>query len=141
MDPILQIFLSWQFLIFCVAIIAVVFIIRKIAEYGLANWAPIMKETKLWNDLILPILPVVVGFLGGLAIKSYPYPYGLTNTVSRCIFGLGAGLLSTLLYKVLALLIQQKIAGLMTPTASNTRPATTTPTAEGKMGAGTVDPQ
>src|SRR5574337_363255 len=98
MDPILQTFINWQFLIFGIAVVAVVFVIRKVAEYLLANWKPAAKESKLWNDLVLPILPIAVGSIGALIFKHYPYPDGLTSGGSRFIFGLVAGLLSTVLY-------------------------------------------
>lgn len=110
MDPILQTFLSWQFLIFGVGVVAVVFVLRKIGEYGLANWKPLMKESKLWNDLLMPILPIIVGALGALAIRSYPYPNNLTSGGSRFVFGLGAGLLSTVLYRLITALISQRIS-------------------------------
>jgi hypothetical protein len=109
MDPILQVFLSWQFIIFAVAIMAVVHVIRMFAEYGLSNWKPLMKESKLWNDLIMPILPIVVGVLGALVIKSYPYPNNLTATGSRFIFGLGAGMLASTLFRFVMASINQKI--------------------------------
>lgn len=109
MDPILQIFLSWQFLIFGVGVCAVVFVLRKVAEYSLANWKPLMKESKLWNELLMPISPIFVGVIGALAIRSYPYPNNLTSGGSRFIFGLGAGLLSTVLYRLITAVIGQRI--------------------------------
>lgn len=47
MDTILQTLFSWQFLIFGSAIAAVMFVIRKIIEYAMANWSPLAKESKL----------------------------------------------------------------------------------------------
>lgn len=75
----------------------------------MANWAPAAKESKLWNELLLPILPVVLGSVGALVFKTYPYPDNLTTSGSRFIFGLVAGLLSTLFYRVIKALLVQKI--------------------------------
>lgn len=108
MDPILQTLLSWQFVIFSMAIAAVMFVFRTLAEYAISNWKPAAKESKLWNDLLLPILPVVLGPTAAVLIKAFPYPDGLVTGSSRFIFGLVAGLLSTLLYRVFKALLLQK---------------------------------
>jgi len=108
MDPILQTLLSWQFVIFSMAIAAVMFVLRTLAEYAMSNWASAAKESKLWNDLLLPILPVIVGPAAAVLIKAFPYPDCLTTSSSRFIFGLVAGLLSTLLYRVFKALLLQK---------------------------------
>jgi hypothetical protein len=111
MDPILQTLFSWQFVLFGMSVAAVMFVIRKIVEYLISTRTDLAKNSKLWNDLILPILPVVLGAVGALTIKQYPYPYGLTTNASRFIFGLVAGLLSTLLYRVFKALLFQKNDG------------------------------
>lgn len=108
MDPILQTLLSWQFVIFSMSIAAIMFVLRTLAEYLMTNWKEAAKESKLWTDLLLPILPVVLGAGGAVLIKTFPYPDGLTTTSSRFIFGLVAGLLSTLLYRVFKALLIQK---------------------------------
>ncbi len=125
MDPILQTLLSWQFMLFGLAIAAVVFIVRTIVEYLIENYTPFAKETKLWNDLILPLLPVFLGPIGACLVKKFPYPDGLTDTDSRVIFGLVAGLLSTLLYRVVKALLLQKLD---TSSAAAPAPALPAPT-------------
>lgn len=113
MDPILQTLLSWQFVIFSMAIASIIFVIRKVAEYLMDNYASAAKESKLWNELILPILPVFLGSFGAYFFKSYPYPNGLTSSGSRIVFGLVAGLLSTLLYRVIKALLGQKMTAMV----------------------------
>jgi DMSO reductase anchor subunit len=103
---ILTVFLSWQFLIFCLAVFGVTFVIRTIVEYIIKQ---VVKTSSLWNDMVLPILPIVIGTIMGLFLKAFPYPEGLTNKDSRIIFGLVAGLLSTLLYRMIKTLIIKKI--------------------------------
>lgn len=110
MDPILQTLLSWQFIIFGLAISAIMFVLRKIVEYAMAHWAQAAKESGLWTDLLLPISPVVLGATFAVIFKHFPYPDGLTTGSSRFVFGLVAGLLSTLIYRVVNSLLGQKIS-------------------------------
>ena len=95
MDPTLQTLFSWQFLIFGLAVAALVFVIRTVVEFF-----DTAKKSKLWNALVLPILPVILGGVIGRFFISFPYPDGLTHKWDRVVFGLVAGLLSTLLYRL-----------------------------------------
>lgn len=109
MDTLLQTLFSWQFVLFSLAIAAVMFVFRTSVEYALTAWKASVKESKFWTDLILPILPVILGGLGGILFKNYPYPNDLKTIGDRFIFGAVAGLLSTLLYRVLKALMVQKL--------------------------------
>lgn len=126
MDPILQTLFSWQFVVFGLAIAAIVFVLRKIAEYILSAYNLNSKESKLWQDLILPILPVVLGAVAGFLFTTYPYPDGLTTSGSRVIFGLVAGLLSTLFYRLIKSLLMQKITSAIQSVTNTTAVTTTT---------------
>lgn len=108
MDTIFQALFSWQFLLFCLAIAAVLFVIRRVAEYAMANWKSAAKESKVWKELILPILPVFLGPVAAFFAKQYPYPDGLTSNSARVAFGLVAGLLSGLVYRVLKSMLTYK---------------------------------
>lgn len=111
MDTMLQALLSWQFLLFCLALAAVTFVVRKIAEYVLDNPSvPASKSSKLWQALILPIMPVVLGSVGGYFADKYPYPEGLGMSSGRIVFGLVAGLLSGLVYRVINSFLSSKIS-------------------------------
>lgn len=112
MDSILQMLLSWQFIVFGLAVAAIIFVLRQSIEYALNHWLKInvkSKKYKIWSDLILPILPVLIGGLGGFIIKNYPYPSGLASISGRIAFGLVAGLMSGLLYRVIKSLLFSKI--------------------------------
>ncbi len=104
MDP-LSMFLSWQFLLFCVAAFGITSVIRTVVEYIIKR---VLKESGLWRDMILPILPVIVGGLMGWILKSFPYPESLANKDFRVVFGISAGLLCTLVYRVIVALINKK---------------------------------
>ena len=112
MDPILTMLITWQFVVFGLAIAALIFVIRKLAEFLLLDWFKVSQKSKilkLWNDLMLPILPVLVGGLCGFLFKTYPYPNQLSSNGGRIIFVLVAGLMSGLLYRVIKSLLFSKI--------------------------------
>jgi hypothetical protein len=121
MDTVLQALLSWQFVLFALAIAALTFVIRKVVEFALDNPSiPTGKMTKtdrLWTELLLPILPVVLGAVAGLLAKKYPFPDGLTNPSARIAFGLVAGLLSGLVYRVIKGTLAGKIAAVVNAAA------------------------
>lgn len=110
MDSIFQAFLNFQFLFFCIAIGAVVFILRIVAEYMMANWASAAKESKLWRDLILPILPILLGQFGAFFFKSYPYPEGFNSNGGRVVFGLVAGFSSGLIVRLYRSFLSSKVS-------------------------------
>lgn len=129
MDPILQVLLSWQFILFSLAVAAVMYVFRIVVEYVMVSLKIDPKKPQWWNDLVLPILPVFIGVFGADFITSFPYPNGLTTKGDRIVFGLVAGLLSTLVYRVFKALLYQKIQGLVQslPGATNPTPATLPP--------------
>ncbi len=125
MDPILQTLLSWQFILFGLAISAVMFVIKTAVEYAMANWTAAAKESKLWNNLIQPILPILLGGAVGAVFRKFPYPDGLTLRWDRIMFGVVAGLLSTFMYRVIKGLLAQKIGSALS-SGSDTTVTTTT---------------
>lgn len=113
MDDLLRIFLSWQFMIFCLGLAALGFIFRKIIEYAILDnpHMPGSKHSMIWRSVILPIAPVVSGAVAGYFAKNYPYPEGLgASEYGRISFGLVAGLLSGLVYRVVTELLKSKMA-------------------------------
>lgn len=59
MENALQALLSWQFVLFCLGVFAITFMVRKVAEYILDNpKVPMSKASKLWTELLLPIAPL-----------------------------------------------------------------------------------
>lgn len=119
MDTIFQAVLSWQFILFALSIAALTFVVRSVVEYCLDNpkipTGSVTKQSKLWTELLLPILPVVSGAVIGFFATAYPFPDGLTTSSGRVAFGLVAGLLSGLLYRVIKGTLISKISG-TTPT-------------------------
>ncbi|CAB4196487.1 hypothetical protein UFOVP1290_7 [uncultured Caudovirales phage] len=105
----LQALLSWQFILFGLCVFAVVFILRTIMEYMLRNFKVVAKKSRLWNELMLPIAPPIIGVVMSMFGKSLPYPENLTTFGGKIEFGLVAGLLSGLIYRVVKSFIASKI--------------------------------
>lgn len=106
MDQLLITFLTWQFLLFCLSLAAVIEVLRRFVEY----YEKDVKDLKMWNELILPSLPVFMGGFLGAVLKAFPYPEGFATIGPRILFGLVAGLLSTYVYRALKAFIRGFIA-------------------------------
>ena len=129
MDPILQVLLSWQFVLFGLAIAAIVYVFRLVVQYVVSLLKKDLSTSKLWNELLLPILPIVIGVVAALLLKSFPYPgftsdaHGVVIRGDRIIFGLVTGLFSTVMYRMIKSMLYQKlqdvVQNLKLPTGSS----------------------
>ena len=109
MDTALQALLSWQFILFCLALTSVTYVVRLVVDYILNSYKIDAKSCHLWVELILPILPLTLGCLGALLAKKYPYPVEIISASGRVAFGLCAGLLSGLVWRVVKSTIGAKL--------------------------------
>jgi hypothetical protein len=117
--------LSWHFLLFCLSIYAIIFVFRTIIEY----FFPHFTEGHLWNNLILLVLPPVVGGVLAYYATQYAYPSQLSNLTNRLMFGGTAGLFSSFIYRVLKAQLKSTIQGYLTgilPTGMAPTSASTT---------------
>lgn len=99
--------LSWQFILFSLGIFVAVWVVRTVVEYIFSN----ADGNKLWEKLILPLMPVVTGAVVGYFAKGYAYPDGLSSVSGRLFFGSVAGMFSSLMYQVVKGLLKDKIQG------------------------------
>ena len=99
MDTAFETILSYQFLLFCLAISALTYVIRLIVEYCFSVKNIVPKDNHAWNELILPILPIVLGCVSALLAKKYPFPDQITSYSGRAVFGLVAGSFSTIVWR------------------------------------------
>lgn len=104
MDNVLQALLSWQFVFFALAIAAMTFVLKKVVEFAIDNQSiptgSMTKENRFWKELVLPISPVVMGAGAGFLAKMYPFPEGIESASARLAFGMVAGFLSGLVYRI-----------------------------------------
>lgn len=118
MDPILQVLLSWQFVLYGLAVAMIMYILRQVVEYlaEVLHWD--LASSKLWNELVLPLAPILLGVVGVLILKKFPYPgfapdaNGIVPRGERIIFGLVSGGFSTIMYRVIKSLLYQKAIGI-----------------------------
>jgi hypothetical protein len=111
MDSILQSLLSLSFLFSCLAIAAITAGVKHTVQWFLDQpWVPTSSASKVWKELILPILPPVLGGLICFLNSAYPYPEGFDSSSARAVFGIASGLLSGLVYRVIKSILSGKIS-------------------------------
>jgi hypothetical protein len=108
MDP-LTVVTSWQFVLFGLAIASVMYVLRIVVEYFMELGHIDPDKNKLWNKVMLPILPVIIGAIWATHLRAFPYPDNMVSRPDRLIFGLVAGLLSGLIYRVVKAVLYQKV--------------------------------
>jgi hypothetical protein len=108
MESGLSALLSFQFVLFSLGIFTIVWVIRTIVEYVLPN----ADGNKLWEKLILPLMPPVIGTVVGLFATKYAYPDGLTTLSDRLFFGSVAGMFSSCVYQVAKGMLKDKLQSL-----------------------------
>ena len=112
MDPI-QVLWSWQLITFSLSVVAMVFVLKTVCEYTISAITKTdPQNSKIWNDMILPILPILMGMIGGFLFIGFPYPDGLVSPSGRFIFGSVSGLLSTTVYRYIKAAIAAKSSSL-----------------------------
>ena len=101
----LSLLISFPFLLMSLMIAAVTYVIRNGLE---AIWQ--LEEKKLWNNTILPCLPIIIGLMFGLIFIHFPYPVLIGVSLSgRLCFGAVAGLVSSKVYRVVNSLLEKEI--------------------------------
>lgn len=119
MDPILQVLLSWQFVLFGLAIAAIIYVFRLLVQYFASLAKKDLTTSNLWNNLVLPIAPILIGVTAALLFKKFPYPGFVADATGafargdRIIFGLVTGLFSTVMYRIIKSMLYQKLSGLL----------------------------
>lgn len=112
MDTALQALISWQFVLFCLAVTSFTYVVRTVADYILKYKGINPKACTIWVDLFLPILPIILGSVGAVLAKQYPYPLEIHSGSGRFVFGLCAGLLSGLVWRIVKATLTAKLNGL-----------------------------
>lgn len=93
----IAVLLTWQFALMSLGVVVLTTIVRTIVEYARPQW----RAVRLYQDLALPLLPLVTGAALALCLATFPYPAGLTSWADRMLFGAVAGLCSGFAYRCL----------------------------------------
>jgi hypothetical protein len=97
-------------LVFAMIVNIISGIVRKIVEVV----SPSLKDygftkSRVWRELVLPILPVLIGAALASCVDSFPYPSTFAAPlVMRAIYGALAGFFSTWAYRIVKTLAQRK---------------------------------
>lgn len=99
MDDILSIIVSWQFVLLCVGIFAVIQFIRIIVEF----FIPSAINARWWRSLCLPLFPLILGAIIGFFANKYKFefPAPLITVPEKFMFCVGAGALSATVVRVI----------------------------------------
>ena len=133
MDPLA--FLSWQFVMFSLFVATIMYVLRTVLE----SIFPKLATYQLLNSLFLMVLPVFIGAGLGDALKMYPYATGFTTTVTHVGYGAVAGLLSTILFKVIKELLVGKVTAIVGGALTAVGVTTTTTTVAAPQSPGPND--
>jgi hypothetical protein len=96
-------FFSWQFLLFALALVAITQGVRTTVEFFSPN-------NHVWEDLILPNLPMVLGAILAITCAKYAFPVEIVSLSSKAIFGAVAGLLSGHAFRMMKAALASKFA-------------------------------
>ena len=105
--------LTWQTLVFTLAIFIFSFLLRRTLEVlfpTLSRGTPLSMAQRVWEELLLPSTPVLVGALMGGLLKNWLYPPALVTTGQHIIYGVVCGFFSGYAYKILKSLLTQKFS-------------------------------
>lgn len=115
MDSVFEALFSWQFILFCLGVAAITFIFRKGVEFFVLDSPKVKADrtSKFWREFVLPVFPIIFGTLAAFFAKQYPYPADLNITSGRLAFGLVAGMLSSIIYKLIKGFLGNKLTDLV----------------------------
>lgn len=105
--------LTWNTLVFSMAIFIFSLFLRRTLEAvfpTLSRGTPLSVAQKIWESVVLPMVPVVVGVSIAYFVSSWPYPEDLTSIGARVLYGAICGFFSTSAYRVLSALINKKFS-------------------------------
>lgn len=114
MDKIFDTLLTWQFLMFCLGIAAITSVTKTFSDFVFKN-KKLKKIQPVWNELVLPIYPIILGSALGHFLSKYPYPGDISTMSGRIFFGMVAGMLSGVVYRLLKSLLLANIKGTEDP--------------------------
>jgi len=113
----MDVFLNWQTVLFALGIFVLTYITRLAVQFFWKAW----RASRLYNDLLLHLMPIIMG--GGVAAFAlkYPWPEVLAVSLSaRIFYGIFLGMICGLVYgrvrKMLA------VTGIQTPNPTNVVP-------------------
>jgi cytochrome c biogenesis protein CcdA len=91
----MEIFLNWQTLLFSLGIFVLTYFLRLTVQFFWRTW----RASRLYNDFVLHVLPIVLGGAVALFAKKFPWPDALVPSASaRLFYGIFLGMTCGLVY-------------------------------------------
>lgn len=100
---------TYQTLVFCIGVYAILFILRKVLE-GVFRKQDLANRY-YWREVLLPVLPSLIGMGMGIGMKFFPFPEGFTHWGQRALYGLVCGFASALVYKIAISIVRKQWPG------------------------------
>jgi hypothetical protein len=98
---------SVAFLVFALAIAALTFVVRKVVEFSTTT----RGQNRIWRDLILPVLPILIGTLLAMPSAFAPFAAPFSGMLGRMLVGAVAGLLSGFVFRWAKAFLKRKREG------------------------------
>lgn len=93
--------ISLQNIVLCLAIVALVWVQRKSVElFSKKVLKKDLLKSDIWTEFFVPIGPLGTG-LGLMFVPGVPVPEMFMNGQAKFVFGIGLGLISGLLFRIL----------------------------------------
>lgn len=95
--------LTWSTLLFSLCVFIVTYLIRTSMELlfpTLSKKTPLNSAQLVWEEVVLLVLPVLLGVGLVVALPQWPFPAALTDSRSRMVYGAVCGFFSTWSYRL-----------------------------------------
>lgn len=103
--------MSMSFILFALGIAGLTFLFKRLLDLIDLKYPKVFGEKKsAFQDIILSIVPVLLGLFLGLLVKAYPYPSEFTSPTSRAFFGILAGMASTGVVRIAKAMLNAKLS-------------------------------
>jgi protein-S-isoprenylcysteine O-methyltransferase Ste14 len=116
----IEIFANWQTLVLALGIFVITYIIRLSIQTFWRTW----KENRVYNELVLHALPIVIALIIAIFAKKYPWPdAALTTSASaRIFYSMFIGMACGIFYGRVRALIGMVNLGVKLPEAKDVVP-------------------
>ena len=116
----------WAVTLFSLGVFVISLVLRRTLERlfpTVRKDTPESRAQHIWEEVLLPSMPVFVGVLMALVMRQYPYPALLTGLGSRLTFGAVAGFFCGWTYRIVKALVTKKFGiDVPDPLATSERP-------------------
>lgn len=103
--------LTWQFAVFTIGVFVFSLFARRVTEAlfpTIRRDTPLTLAQRVWEKVLLPSIPVLVGIGLAVLVKSWPWPPSVATPGPRALVGAVSGFFSTWAYRVVKAIVKEK---------------------------------